>query len=609
VGSHGNVLVKPLFVVSCASLCGLQAYMVCHEASSPELALWAPAVGAVVGLLTLKLWHLAYSGFLFLFGCLLGGTGVFLCLTMLASRNDPPSLLGATVLGALLTGLSFVRFYDVYWRLLLPAAGGLLVAAGLRYFAMAAASPDAKWSEFALDLRDGGHAVLSLSGVTFWASWVVAAVLGWYLQLTPLMGLREQLALVPAWAVERFPSLLGPDGLLGPGAGTVSRSASDSSVGSLKRLSARKLPQLPGSLEPAGKPLLGLAEGKVLEPVPRHVSIRQAAVAIGTAVMEEDYRPEVALVVAVASVMSLNWFLMAQPLLFLGHAVLMSTAFLILATAGMVSYASKSLLLPRLFGPQRGSKLPRHFTHGAFNGLALACALGGYACIYQNHKQVGASQLGLDIGNSWGRFLHVWIGYLVLLLLLVQALSGVAKLYIVALLGERRLRFHHKLGRTVYCLAATNQLVGYTFPGLLPTWAAPVLASMLITTVGATLFFLQERNRLQAATFQLEEERMRLEELTAKQSSSGSLAPPARESSQAAFETAVMALTRESSRFVKQKVFTEWHRLVQQKRLDDAAEAMEGQDRLVQFLSQEIVEGGASTRRQSTVDSDAVAGA
>lgn len=605
VANHGCILVKPLFVTTCAAYFAFQAFVLCHEATNHNLYVWAPGVSVAVGLLSLKLWHWAYPGFLFLVGCALGGGSVFVAFTELVVRKDPASLLGATVLGALLAGLSFVRFHNVYWRLLLPPAGGLLAAAGLRYYAAALATADARWTQFTRDLVSGSAAILSTSGAVFWTSWAVLALLGWYLQMAPYFGLRQPQALVPEWASSRCPWLLGPEGILGSG---VPSQASSSS-----KLWARKLPQLPGSLEPSGEPLLRADDTDLQGNLLPELSLKQVMEA-SDQIMQTDLRPEVALLVAVTSVMCLNWLLKEQPILFLGHAVLMSAAFLVLTTAGMVSYASKNLFLPHFFGPLRNSKLPRHFTHATFNGLAMACALGGYACIYASHQQAGASQFGLEKGNSWGRKLHVWIGYLVLVLMLVQAFSGIIKLYAAALFGAHRMRFHHALGRAMYCLAAANQLVAYTFPGLFPTWATPVLASMLIITVGATLFFLEEKNRMVVTKARLEEARLHLEEqlsnrsgntIVAKETSnfSGtacSTAPPAmpsRESSTAAFEAAVLALRRASGRFLLQKVVTEWSRILQQKRLHDTAILLEGQERLVDFLSQELVDGVATSRR------------
>merc|ERR550519_805804 len=87
--------------------------------------------------------------------------------------------------------------------------------------------------------------------------------------------------------------------------------------------------------------------------------------------VRDDYRPELAIVVAVMSVLLLNRLLEKVDVLFLGHVVLMSAAFLPFATAGMVSYSSRSLLLTRLFGPRRAGALKRHFTHAAFNSMVL----------------------------------------------------------------------------------------------------------------------------------------------------------------------------------------------------------------------------------------------
>mmetsp|Transcript_48018 Transcript_48018/g.139069 ORF Transcript_48018/g.139069 Transcript_48018/m.139069 type:complete len:685 (-) Transcript_48018:60-2114(-) len=610
VANYGYSLMKPLFVTSCSIYFTVLSFLLCQEAPNPHVAAWAPAVSAAIGVFSLKLWNFVYPGFLFAVGSVLGGTSVFVAFQVFVSKSEPIATVAATVVGSLLSGLSFVRFHNVYWRLLLPPAGGLLAAAGLRYFVAALESPDARWTQFALEIAAGGGVVLGLSGVIFWTTWIVSALLGWYLQLAPLAGLRPEQSLVPESVAGRCLWLLGPDGLLGSGYGKRPGTPME------HKLAARKLPQLPGSLEPAGEPLLdpSMAEdtdGNGKPPMPlRRQSTPELMTDVTSEVMQGDYRPEVALLVAVTSVACLNWLLSAQPILFRGHAVLMSMAFLLLATAGMISYASKNCpLAPRCCGPT-GTRLLRHFTHGTLNGLALACAVGGYVCIFMNHQQAGASQFGLGRRESWSRSIHVWVGYLVLLLLLIQALSGIAKLYFLALFGTRKATFHHSLGRAMYCLAAANQLIGFTFPGLLPTWATPLLAAMLIVTVGTTLFFLEEKNRLAAAkkSFEAAAARRQLED-TARQNSSTSgtgSVPMQREGTTAAIgAAAVKAIERESGRFLLQKVFTEWSRAVQQTQLENAAVALEGQDRIVQFLSQELVDGAACSRRQNTSFSEA----
>jgi len=307
-------------------------------------------------------------------------------------------------------------------------------------------------------------------------------------------------------------------------------------------------------------------------------------------------------VVAVLSVLLLNKLLEQVDALFLGHVVLMSSAFLPFATAGMVSYSSRSLLLTRLFGPQRAGVLTRHFTHAAFNSMVLLCAVGGYACIYGSHARNNASQIGLDPGNLWVRVLHVWVGYLILGLLALQVLAGIAKLSAKVMTGANMLHFHHVSGRVVYCLAAVNQLLGYTFPGLMPVWATALLSGMLISVVSTTMFFLNERSRAvrEGAKKEAEKEEhdkafARLQEELKQvliQNTPGT--PDSRgsflkSSSRDALEAAGIALAKESARVLVRDCFTEWRQAMQRRRLEDAETSLEEQDRLVQFLSQELV--------------------
>lgn len=315
----------------------------------------------------------------------------------------------------------------------------------------------------------------------------------------------------------------------------------------------------------------------------------------------QDYRPELAVVVAVLSVLLINKLLENMDALFLGHVVLMSAAFLPFATAGMVSYSSRSLLLTRLFGPRRAGVLTRHFTHATFMSMVLLCAVGGYICIYGNHERSKASQLGLDPGNLWVRVLHVWVGYLILGLLALQVVAGAAKLCTRVMSGEHVLRFHHTSGRVVYCLAACNQLLGYTFPGLMPVWATALLSGMLISVVATTIFFLNERSRAIREAAEIEAERVenakafaRLQDelkqvMVQSTPSTVSSTSMGRSNSRDALESASLAIAKKNARIMVRDCFKEWRHEMQRRRLEDAETSLQEQDRLVQFLSQELV--------------------
>jgi len=469
--TRGVFVVKPLFVIGCSVSIGCLAYNECLELIGKSCSY---VFAGLLGFATLKLWHCVYRGFLFFTGCSVGGCTCVLLGIGFGNKYDG-GLLAVTVLSALLVGLSFVRFQEIYWRLITPIAGGLLAAATLRYFLAVQFLENqerALWTDFAKDLHSTGWS--SLLGAMFWTSWAVSTCAGWYMQLGPLFGIPQQ-------------DLL-PDGVW------------DKLVDTLPVLFLTQ--EKPGKLVTPTKIQAEVFE-PLLQPDAQDTDIEDKPVptcswfrmSTDEAVdlpqqSDHDFRPEIALLVAVASVFLLNFLLMSQPLLFLGHAVLMSLAFLPLATAGMVTYSSQTLLLPRLFSPRVDGLLPRHFTHGAFNGLVLVCAVVGYLCIYGSHEKTGASQVGMQAGDLLRRKVHVWNGYVVLLMLAFQASSGVVKLYSTVAKREKRLKFHSYFGRIVYSLAAVNQCLAYTFPGLVPAWAQPVLAGMLLITVGITLFCL-----------------------------------------------------------------------------------------------------------------------
>lgn len=338
-----------------------------------------------------------------------------------------------------------------------------------------------------------------------------------------------------------------------------------------------------------------------------------------------DYRPEAAVVLAMTSVLLLNMFLAQQPLLFLGHVILMSSAFLPLLTAGLMSYASPNRLLPHLFGPISRGPLLRHFTHGSFNSLAMLCAIGGYLCIYWNHKIHGQSQFGLDPGNLWTRRFHVWNGYLILILMLGQSLSGVAKL-VAKSLGKDIAPSHGNMGRTIYGLAAINQLLGYFFPGLMPLWGSLFLAVMLLATISATHFFMEARHkeremdqtknvgdwlessstdsqstmedgRVSSVTRRLESLRCTHGPLVKKSSQdssstrAGGVSPrKARLSTQMTGWTTVLdTLDKTDKRAIMKSCFADWHRSVQSAQLVSKDVALQGTENLVSFLSEALV--------------------
>jgi len=587
--ARGFALVKGCIGTALACWTGRYAFLAVSQ-SVPEALAFLVAV--LVGVCVLQLSHRAYPLIVFLMGASLGGVGAFAGHALLGLDGKPASFLGLLVLTAVFTGLAFRQFRDVGWRVLTPPIGGLLIGAGLRYWAYylleGTRSSWPMWADFVKDLQVPDVAISQPCGAVFLGSWIIASLLGWYFQLGQFFGeadvleLPEQLRQHMDLLRDRLPCMFD----------------SDENEWIIKRSSASST----GSKE---EPLLMARQGSLQ-------SLKKSTLA--------DYRPEAAVLLAVASVLVLNTFLAKQPLLFLGHVILMSSAFLPLLTAGLMSYASPNRLLPQLFGPISKGPLLRHFTHGSFNTLALVCAIGGYLCIYWNHKINGQSQLGLDKNDTWARSFHVWNGYLILTLMFGQCLLGVAKL-VGKYLGKHIAPCHGNMGRLIYGLAAINQLLGYFFPGLIPLWGSMFLAVMLLATISATHFYLAARHtenetsqynfgevserssidslstmedgKISTVTHRLESLRPLIKRTSQDTSSTRSRSTSPRKSrlmSQTTGWAVVLdALDKSDKRAIMKSCFADWHRSTQSAKLVAKDIALQGTENLVSFLSEALV--------------------
>jgi len=583
VAGHGHAIVRPTFVLGTTGACGVQVYLVSQSymhAQSCLALLLAFATAATVFVVCAYM----YTSFQFFFGCILGGSLVFVGSREFIVQEHQLHMLGAMVIASMLMGLSFMRFHDTYWRLLTAPMGGLLAAAGVRHVTAVFFTRDEWWAFVTQELERVTVSVDSVIGSIFWTTCCVVTLVGWYFQISPLLGWRSGRLLpkrISMMLSQYCECLCGSERKTKSPKRTVSEEAAKSS-------------------ETAKHSSDG---SSVCTGVSRGSSLERPLLEMGNEAADgrQDYRPELAVVVAVLSVLLINKLLENMDALFLGHVVLMSAAFLPFATAGMVSYSSRSLLLTRLFGPRRAGVLTRHFTHATFMSMVLLCAVGGYICIYGNHERSKASQLGLDPGNLWVRVLHVWVGYLILGLLALQVVAGAAKLCTRVMSGEHVLRFHHTSGRVVYCLAACNQLLGYTFPGLMPVWATALLSGMLISVVATTIFFLNERSRAIREAAEIEAERVenakafaRLQDelkqvMVQSTPSTVSSTSMGRSNSRDALESASLAIAKKNARIMVRDCFKEWRHEMQRRRLEDAETSLQEQDRLVQFLSQELV--------------------
>jgi len=248
-------------------------------------------------------------------------------------------------------------------------------------------------------------------------------------------------------------------------------------------------------------------------------------------------------------------------------------------------------------------------------------------------KKMGASQFGLDPGNTWNRMLHVWNGYLVLSLMLLQCGSGIVKL-IGRLAKKNFAPFHGTLGRWIYVLAACNQMLGYFFKDFIPLWGALLLSVMLAAIVSATIFFLDARKEQKAkeevlgpdpvqslaivapteallpksprkanpyhqtVTYRLDSLRTAKQQNAITKQISGSDAGEAASSSSGSgklllgkWEAVLDHIEKTDCHNLLKKYFSDWHRCHQSIQLDGMKTDLQGSENLVNFLSAQMVNG------------------
>jgi len=559
--------------------------------------------------------HRIYPLLVFLFGCILGGVAIFACRDSLALGGSPGAFLGLLVLVPVLVGLAFRHYRSLGWRLVTPVIGGLLVAATARYIMVFVLDTNpARWLDFDSVLAQPARSLPTPAGAFFAGSWGVAAIIGWYSQLSAFFGGNDPLAL-PEGVIVHMSRLQ-----------TMCPYVFDEGI----PLDETFATWMAG--KPAAQPLLGDPE----------VSKKG-----------RDYRAEVVLFLTASSVLVLNIFMLRKPLLFLGHVVLMSAAFLTFMTAGLLSYATPGRILPGLSGPSQNAPLLRHFTHATFMVLALFCAMGGYLCMYAQNLASSQSQFGLSAGTSWCGMLHIILGYAVLAMMLTMTFSGVAKM-LAGLTGtpSQSVATHHRhLGKIMYGLAAIVQLLGYFVNGLMPLWGSLLLSAMLLVAVGSTVLMLRARSVEmvdQLSTFHpsndastddmdviwvnpcklAEEGRLhsdlcklveapearrhstgsaggisegstvllgRLESLRscALSSSSDRESGAARRKRGIHFESMLDSLEKQDSLMVLKLGFQDWHRNVQASKISKADADLRGSNNLVDFLSQALVGSGS----------------
>ncbi|CAJ1355167.1 unnamed protein product, partial [Effrenium voratum] len=171
----------------------------------------------------------------------------------------------------------------------------------------------------------------------------------------------------------------------------------------------------------------------------------------------------------------------AMPALFLGHIAAMCACWCLM-TAGSVVYSMAG------FWPATGkNKDAARKAHAAIQSTAVLAALVGYLCIFSNHRLVGGSQFGFDPGNPPAKTAHALLGYVVLALMLLQAVQGWQK-FLGLQVGKIRHLAHPLNGRATLIIAAINMaLVLTTFPFLSQALFLTLAGGIPVISVLATV--------------------------------------------------------------------------------------------------------------------------
>eukprot|EP00929_Paragymnodinium_shiwhaense_P074888 TRINITY_DN38305_c0_g1_i1.p1 TRINITY_DN38305_c0_g1~~TRINITY_DN38305_c0_g1_i1.p1 ORF type:complete len:239 (+),score=15.15 TRINITY_DN38305_c0_g1_i1:86-802(+) len=148
------------------------------------------------------------------------------------------------------------------------------------------------------------------------------------------------------------------------------------------------------------------------------------------------------------------------------HPVLMCAGFSCWMPLGRWIYVTDALGGDKLADAAADKERRRPFHRALMTGAAAA-VIGGYVAIFYAHlpKQVF---FGYDFKQGqWNedlsRLLHVYLGYLLVVLVLAQACMGLLKAYTLQHRGVRRFAFHGSLGKLIIQLGAFNILVATWF--------------------------------------------------------------------------------------------------------------------------------------------------
>jgi|EP00505_MAST-04D_sp_SCG-Rhode-Island_P002931 hypothetical protein len=133
------------------------------------------------------------------------------------------------------------------------------------------------------------------------------------------------------------------------------------------------------------------------------------------------------------------------------HPVMMTLAFSVFMNEGLIAFYMGDLVLtPR----DRSRK-----THGMLQLLALVTIVAAYFCMFSHNTVEGNDHFAMHTPKV-GYKVHVYLGYTVIFLCLVQVSVGIRKYLVKTKTGVSVQKWHGYLGLLVYLLGQTNVVIG-----------------------------------------------------------------------------------------------------------------------------------------------------
>eukprot|EP00941_MAST-03F_sp_MAST-3F-sp1_P003917 g3917.t1 len=153
------------------------------------------------------------------------------------------------------------------------------------------------------------------------------------------------------------------------------------------------------------------------------------------------------------------------------HPVFMTLAFVFAMSSGILSYFDYE------------NRSAQRFQHAIYQCLACVFVILGFIAIWVAHAQGKKSQFGGgDIG--WRKKAHVYIGYVVVLLTLLQVFVGLVKYAKITKKKQKWAKFHGISGPIIYLFGMVNVLIAVSFWWHFDTLFGGLLGALVLAITG-----------------------------------------------------------------------------------------------------------------------------